>query len=213
MQNKVLLHTSNVNFSYSPDKQFGFPDIQMDRSETLLILGRSGVGKTTFLHLMAGLLKPDSGTIKLEGTSLGELNKRKLDHFRGRHIGLVFQRPHFVRSISVLDNLLLAQKLSLGKIDSAKAMNILDALGIADKKNDLPARLSVGEQQRASIARSILNEPSLILADEPTSALDDENCILVADLLEKTARDTHSGLMIVTHDNRLKQRFEKRLEL
>ncbi len=136
-----------------------------------------------------------------------------MDRFRGKHIGIVFQQSHFIRSLNVEDNLLLAQRLAGVKKDKAFIQRTLSDLGILNKSGRKTNQLSVGEQQRVSIARAVVTRPSLILADEPTSALDDANCHSVYNLLRNCAETTGANLLVVTPDNRLKDQVENRIEL
>jgi putative ABC transport system ATP-binding protein len=176
-------------------------------------LGQSGKGKTTLLHLLAGMIRPTAGIIKIQKTDITELGNRELDKFRGQHIGIIFQTAHFVDSISVLNNLMLSPFLSGKKIAESEAVKVLERLNVGHKAAQKPASLSVGEQQRCAIARAVFHKPAVILADEPTSALDDENAQQVIDMLEEQARQTGAALIIVTHDKRLKDRFQKQITL
>ncbi len=208
-----MLKTHSLFFSYNQQVEFHFPDIELEEGQHLLILGASGIGKTTLLHLLAGLLIPKSGSIELMGTRLKELSPAALDRFRGKHIGLVFQRPHFVQALSIGENLMLAQYLAGKPQDKQHLEAILHSLGIKAKLNEKPHRLSQGEQQRAAIALAVINSPQLILADEPTSSLDDTNCAKVADLLQEQADASGAQLIIITHDQRLKNKFQNTLTL
>lgn len=208
-----MLHTSGLKFSYQNGPSFSFPDFSCAKGEHMLLLGESGKGKTTLLHLLAGLLTPTAGSVRLNEKEMNRMNGRELDHFRGQNIGIVFQTSHFVQSLSVQDNLVLPQFLSGRKVDRKRASEVLARLNLADKLKKGTSQLSVGEQQRVAIARAIINSPSLILADEPTSALDDKNAAEVIRLLEEQATTTNSALVIVTHDKRLKDRFSKSIEL
>lgn len=208
-----MLQTKNIKFSYSNDTSFQFPDIACSNNEALLITGSSGKGKTTLLHLLAGILKPTSGNININDTDITILTEKKLDQYRGHHIGIVFQQSHFVASLSVLENVLLAQYLSGKKKDNKHALALLNSLGVLLQKNKKPSQLSIGQQQRVSIARALVNDPAVLLADEPTSSLDDENCYLVAGLLQQQSLQSNTALVIVTHDNRLKQLFHQSIDL
>jgi ABC-type lipoprotein export system ATPase subunit len=208
-----MLEVNQISYSYDGSETLSFPSFSCKQGEQLLILGPSGSGKTTLLHLLAGLLQPKQGEIKLNGTNINELASWKLDKFRGRNIGIVFQRSHFLGSLTVKKNLLMAQKLAHVKANKAHLQSLLERLNVAHKINAKPHRLSIGEQQRISIARALLNSPSLIVADEPTSALDDNNCEEVITLLEQQAKEHKAALVIVTHDNRLKERFSNIIEL
>jgi len=207
-----MIKTESLKFSYDGKKYFDFPDINLDSGENLLIIGNSGIGKTTLLHLLAGILKPISGSINVSGTDISKFSDTELDKFRGDNIGIVFQKPHFISSLTINENLKLAKYLSPSKtgVDPEK---ILESLNINDKYQQKPNQLSEGEKQRASIALALINSPSLILADEPTSSLDDFNCDNVIKLLKKQAKDHKAQLIVITHDARLKKHFKNNLNL
>ena len=207
-----MISTKGLNFKYNEQASFSFPDINLGKEEDLLIIGSSGIGKTTLLHLLAGLLESNSGSINLYGQDISKLTQHQIDKFRGQNIGIVFQKPHFVNSLTVKENLQLAQYLG-NKVDQNRIVDILSSLGILEKENKKPKKLSQGEKQRASIAMAIVNSPKLILADEPTSSLDDENCDRVIKLLKKQASEFNAQLIVITHDNRLKKHFKKSIKL
>tara|TARA_Y200000002_G_C22408759_1_gene548914 strand:+ start:91 stop:714 length:624 start_codon:yes stop_codon:yes gene_type:complete len=207
-----MISTKGLNFKYNEQASFSFPDINLGIDENLLIIGSSGIGKTTLLHLLAGLLESNSGSINLYGQDISKLTQHQIDKFRGQNIGIVFQKPHFVNSLTVKENLQLAQYLG-NKKDQNRIIDILSSLDILDKENKKPKKLSQGEKQRASIAMAIVNSPKLILADEPTSSLDDENCDRVIKLLKKQASEFKAQLIVITHDNRLKKHFKKSIKL
>ena len=207
-----MISTKGLNFKYNEQSSFSFPDINLGKDENLLIIGSSGIGKTTLLHLLAGLLESNSGSINLYGQDISKLTQHQIDKFRGQNIGIVFQKPHFVNSLTVKENLQLAQYLG-NKKDQNRIIDILSSLDILDKENKKPKKLSQGEKQRASIAMAIVNSPKLILADEPTSSLDDENCDRVIKLLKKQASEFKAQLIVITHDNRLKKHFKKSIKL
>lgn len=207
-----MIKTESLKFSYDGKKYFDFPDINLDSGENLLIIGNSGIGKTTLLHLLAGILKPESGSINISGTDISKFSDTELDKFRGDNIGIVFQKPHFISSLTINENLKLAKYLSPSKT-SGDAKKILESLNIEDKYQQKPNQLSEGEKQRASIALALINSPNLILADEPTSSLDDFNCDNVIKLLKKQAKDHKAQLIVITHDARLKKHFKNNLNL
>jgi len=208
-----MLVTRNLEFSYPNGPTFRFPDINCQERSRMLVIGESGKGKTTFLHLIAGILKPVSGEVEIAGRRTSVMTGGELDRFRGENIGIVFQTAHFVESLSVLDNLILPHYLTGRRIDRGYAKQVLTRLGLGDKGNRTPTSLSTGEQQRAAIARAMMNHPAVILADEPTSALDDKHAREVIALLEEEAANTGAALLIVTHDNRLKEFYANRVEL
>lgn len=210
----IMLISEAVQFSY-PNKgeSFRFPDIACTPEQPLLILGQSGKGKTTLLHLLGGLLRPQSGSIRIGNTDIVELSDSQLDAFRGQQIGIVFQQSHFVAAVSVLENLLLAPAMAGIRADKQRALALLTRLNLADKAHMRPAHLSVGQRQRAAIARALMCNPAVILADEPTSALDDENAHEVITLLRESAAAYNASLLIVTHDSRLKAVIENTIAL
>lgn len=208
-----MIQTNQISFSYGSQMQFLFPDISCNDGETLLITGNSGKGKTTLLHLLGGLLKPEKGSITISDTNIASLSDKKLDQFRGKNIGLVLQQSHFVASLSVLENITLASWLATGNKEEEKAKNLLEALDLTDQMHKKTSQLSIGQQQRVSIARALINSPKVLLADEPTSSLDDENASRVAELLSKLSKEFQAALIIVTHDQRLKSLFSNHIHL
>jgi len=208
-----MISTSALEYNYNNGPSFIFPDMECLANDQLLILGQSGVGKSTLLHLLGGLMPPTSGNINIAGTSISQLSGRRMDTFRGNNIGIIFQQNHFIAALSVIDNLLLAQSLS-GKPENRKrCQDLLDRLNIGDKSSQYTNSLSQGERQRVAIARSMINNPKLILADEPTSALDDVNCQEVLNMLREQAADEGAALIIVTHDGRLKDNVSNQVIL
>lgn len=208
-----MFSSHNLTFSYSPLKKFAFPDLHCEDRDTLLILGQSGSGKTTLLHLLALLLQPESGEITLNGQSLQSVSAGRKARVRAQELGIIYQRAHFVSSLTVLDNILLANYLGNKKQDKDKATYLADQLGFSEHLFKKPHQLSQGEQQRASIARSLMNEPAVILADEPTASLDDLNCHKVVALLKEQSQSIGASLIVVTHDQRLKDEFSNRVDL
>ncbi len=208
-----MLKSNSIQFTYDGETTFKFPDLNINSGDSLLVLGESGVGKTTFIQILAGLLKPSSGSLELNSINYSNLSSKKMDEFRGKNIGMIFQSPHFVRNISIIENLFLSLHLSNQKLDKEYAENILSQIGLAEKMNSLPDELSQGEQQRAAIALAVIKNPDLILADEPTSSLDDTNCQKIISLLKEQSASKNAKLIIITHDNRLKSQFKKSIIL
>ncbi|MEM7571431.1 MAG: ABC transporter ATP-binding protein [Bacteroidota bacterium] len=212
-QKAVMLATQDLAFSYPQGPELRFPDINCTAGEHWLLLGHSGSGKTTMLQLLAGLRAPSSGKILVADTEINQLPPSQLDVFRGQHIGLVFQQHHFVRALRVWENLAIAQQLAGKPVDRERISALLEQLKIQHKLDARPSQLSVGEQQRLSIARAIVNRPQLILADEPTSALDDQNAEQVLSLLQEQAQAVNATLLIITHDNRLTSKIHQQISL
>lgn len=208
-----MIYTQDLTFSYENGLTFRFDNLSCDAGETLLVTGGSGKGKTTLLHLLGGLLRPSGGEISINQTQVTTLSDAMLDRFRGANIGLVLQQSHFVAALTVLENVVLTSWLATGKKAEDKAKVLLEKLGLQEHWHKLPSQLSVGQQQRVSIARALINEPKLLLADEPTSSLDDENAYIVAELLAALSKEYQAALIVVTHDQRLKNMFEKQMLL
>ncbi len=208
-----MISTKKITFSYTKDQIFHMPDLYCEAGSALLITGDSGKGKTTYLHILAGLLKPKSGTIEIDKTDIVSLSEKATDKFRGKHIGVVFQKSHFIGALTVLENLEMASWLATGKKHTKRAKKLLEQLGIENQASKLPSQLSIGQQQRVSIARALINEPKVLLADEPTSSLDDKNAEKVIELLTSLSKEYKAALLIVTHDNRIKERFINKITL
>ena len=212
-----MIEVNDLSFSYDGNSTIEFPNFKCNSGEKLLLLGDSGTGKTTLLHLLCGLLRPKSGNLNIAGVDINTLNDRQLDKFRGRELGIVFQQSHFVQSLTVAENLSLPALMSGTDMNYSELQErtrvLLDRLGVGHKSNARPKDLSVGEQQRASIARALVHNPSVVFVDEPTSALDDKSTEAVIQLLEDETAKAGATLIIVTHDSRLKSRYKDRVEL
>ena len=208
-----MLNTADVTFSYTKETSFNFPDIKLSPGESLLILGKSGIGKTTLLHLLAGILSPDNGAILINDANISHFSIKELDAFRGKNIGIVFQNTIAVSSLTVYEN--LQARLYFSGISNQKEAieNILVQLDLVSVKNQKPNTLSTGQLQRLGIALGVIHKPAIILADEPTSSLDDENCALVIDLLKSQAKKSNANLIIITHDQRIKNAFTNTIVL
>jgi putative ABC transport system ATP-binding protein len=168
--------------------------------EQAALVGASGSGKTTLLHLIAGILAPDSGQVVLDGTDVAALSEAQRDVFRGRHIGYVFQTHHLLAGFSAFENVLLGMSFTGRAVDRAWARHLLESVGLSDRADYKPAKLSVGQQQRVAVARALANRPKLVLADEPTGALDEKNASQVLALIRDLCRQSSASLLLVTHD-------------
>ena len=208
-----MISTKNIRFSYNKDQEFIFPDLYCEAGSTLLITGDSGKGKTTYLHILAGLLSPTSGEINIAATDIVSLSEKRTDRFRGKNIGVVFQKSYFIAALTVLENLEMASWLATGKKHTKRAKKLLAQLDIDNQASKLPSQLSIGQQQRVSIARALINEPKVLLADEPTSSLDDKNAEKVMELLTSLSKEYKAALLIVTHDSRIKEKFINKITL
>ncbi len=187
-------------------------ELEIKQGERVLVNGPSGCGKTTLLNLVAGLLRPDGGTITVNGVRVDRLSTAKADVFRGRNIGLIFQSFQLLTPLSITDNLMLGARY--GRKWSAhdarkRAATLLDSVGLGPHKHRRPGELSIGEQQRVAIARALINEPPLLLADEPTASLDADNAAKVLDLLFDLCRAEGTTLVAVSHDRTFVSRFDR----
>lgn len=209
---KVLV-TESVQYSYNKYNSFTFPDVVCKKEEHILITGASGCGKTTLLHLISGLISPQSGSIYVRGEDITKLRGAELDRYRGSEIGIVFQVPHFIKSLSAFENLAIVASLNNQQLDKAYIDSLFASLNIDHCKNSKTTEMSQGELQRLSIARAMINKPSLILADEPTSSLDDRNCKEAISLLHRQSEKLQAGLVIITHDKRLIPDFSRIIHL
>ncbi len=208
-----MLSTRNLIHHFNSKKHIVFPDLNCESGQSLLILGPSGSGKSTLLHLLCGLLKPESGNISILNTDIVKLNSSETDAFRGKYIGVMLQKAHFISSLNVVENLLLFQSLAGLKKDIFQLKELLQNLGIESLENQKVQTLSQGEAQRLNLARALIQKPALILADEPTSSLDDQHAERIACTLQQHAETMNATLIIVTHDYRLKSIFQNHIQL
>ncbi|MGF1924843.1 MAG: ABC transporter ATP-binding protein [Bacteroidia bacterium] len=202
-----MISVESVVHQYGASPLISFSDWQIKAGDQWLLLGESGSGKTTLLHILTGILKPKQGEVIINGTSIYSLSSRELDRFRGRNIGIIFQRPHLIKSLTIAENLALAQSLAKLPRDEHRIKEVLESLDIADKRNSYPSELSQGQLQRVSIARAVINKPTLLIADEPTASLDDRNATAVLALLKQQSGLNQATLVVATHDKRVKDAF------
>lgn len=209
----TLLHIENLEFAYRERTVLRLAELELSSAETCAVIGPSGCGKTTLLHLIAGLLHPSRGFVRVLGQSFADLSSSACDRFRGQHLGIVFQRLHLLPALSVLENLVLAQRCARVTSNAKAACALLDQLGVGALRQSKPAALSQGQAQRVAIARALVHRPKLLLADEPTSSLDDANARLALDLLIAQARACGAALLVVTHDARVRGWMDRELHL
>ena len=208
-----MLSCLNISHKYNNENVVIFNNVSLIEGSQVLIVGNSGWGKTTILHILAGLLKPSQGEIFINDQSLYSKKPSEIDSFRGKNIGIVFQVPHFVNSFSVEENLFLTQELAGLKKNKNRVVEVLEKVKLAHKLKSKIYELSEGQKQRITIARAIINSPKIILADEPTSSLDDASCEDVIQLLKDSAEAEKAILIIVTHDQRIKDSFKEIIEM
>ena len=208
-----MISIQSVAHQYNRSPPITFKDWEIKDGEQWLLLGESGSGKTTLLHVLTGILKPTQGEVNINDTSIYNLSSKKLDQFRGRNIGIIFQKPHLIKSLTIFENLALVQSFAKLPQNQARIEEVLESLSIADKKKAYPNELSQGQLQRVSIARAVINKPALLIADEPTSSLDDKNATAVLNLLMQQSGLNQATLIVATHDKRVKDAFTTTYDL
>jgi len=184
--------------------------LRLDRGEDVLLVGNSGEGKSTLLHLVAGLLDPEAGEVRVAGRAIHRLVGAARDRYRADHVGMIFQTHHLLHGFTAVENVMTA--LAFSHVPPAehrgRARGLLDRLGI-DRHDAMPDALSIGQQQRVAIARALACEPELVLADEPTASLDPESAAEAVDLLRSACRERGAALLCVSHDPTLVERFSR----
>lgn len=183
----------------------------LEAGEQMALKGPSGCGKTTFLHLIAGILPVSGGRVQVGGTVVSELGEAARDQYRARSIGYVFQSFHLMRDFSCLENVELGMSFG-AKVDRSFAKSLLMRVGLGDRLDYRASQLSVGQQQRVAVARSLANRPKLVLADEPTGSLDVEAAEKAVTLLRELCEENGATLLLVSHDPSVVEQFEKRVD-
>ncbi len=187
-------------------------DFEAQSGELVMILGRSGSGKSTFLHLLGGLDRPTSGTIEFAGRNIAKLNEHKMAEYRLKDVGVVFQFYHLLTELTLFENVLLPSKIA-GSSKEKEAQRLIERVGLKERMKHYPAQLSGGEQQRTAIARALINNPAMILCDEPTGNLDEETAKSVFELLLSLNQEEKKTLIIVTHETSLVKQGKSVYEL
>jgi putative ABC transport system ATP-binding protein len=198
-----MIETEQLQFAYPSGKPMQFPDLSVAQGKVLLLSGSSGSGKSTWLALMAALVKSQVGTVRVAGQDLSVLHGRSADAWRARHIGFLPQKLHLSPALNASQNLELAFWAAGLPVNAARMAQVLTALGVANLAHRLPAQLSGGQAQRVALARALLMQPSVILADEPTASLDDAAAQDAVQLLVRCAQEQNTTLVIATHDSRV----------
>lgn len=190
-------------------------DLDIERGAFIALLGPSGCGKSTLLNLLSGIDLPDAGTIRIDGCSLTGMNEQERTRFRRRHIGFVFQFFNLIPTLTVAENLLLPLELNRFTTSDRcdRALELLDNVGLGDRRSSFPERLSGGEQQRLAIARALVHSPLLLLADEPTGNLDAAAGERILELLLKLHQETGTTIVMVTHSREVAARADRMLVL
>jgi len=199
-----MIRTQALSFHYPNGPTLTFADVDLPQGAVLLLSGPSGCGKSTWLALVAGLVRPSAGQLVVAGQDLNALNSVAADAWRARVIGFLPQKLHLSASLTVTQNLALAQWASGTPENPVAIRTALATLGVAELACRKPAQLSGGQAQRVALARAVLLQPKVILADEPTASLDDEAAQDAVGLLLATAQAQHATLVIATHDSRVR---------
>jgi ABC-type lipoprotein export system ATPase subunit len=193
----------------SPLAILDIKEFHLAAGEQAVLMGRSGCGKTTLLHVIAGISRPDSGTVRIDGTDITRLSEAGRDRFRADKIGYVFQTFNLLAGFSALENVLLGMTFSGGRPDAARARKLLERVGLAQRLTHRPAMLSVGEQQRVAVARALANQPKLLLADEPTANVDSGHQQQIIDLVRNSCQEENVALLLVTHTPEVAEQFAR----
>src|SRR5436190_2455619 len=209
-----MLQLRNIKKSYlEPDGGrlpiLDIAEFDVNDGEQMVLVGKSGCGKTTLLHTIAGITRADAGEIKIDGIDIATLSEAGVDKVRADRIGYVFQTFNLLPGFTALENVLLGMTFARGRKDPARAKHLLDRVGLSHRATHKPTALSVGEQQRVAVARALANRPSLLLADEPTANIDPRNPQKIVDLIRDSCREEKVSLIIVTHFLEVASQFER----
>ncbi len=212
-----MISIKNLKKSYinpetgKPQTVLFIPSLEIHPGDKVALFGSSGIGKTTLLHLISGLLTPDSGSITINGTDITKLGESARDAFRAGNIGYVFQTFNLLDGYTALENVLLGMVFTGNGAQKEAARKALEAVGLSHRLNYAPDQLSVGQLQRVAIARAVVNNPGILLADEPTGNLDPKTTADILDIL--FAQSEKKILLVVTHEEDVLKRFEKTINL
>jgi putative ABC transport system ATP-binding protein len=217
-----MLRVENLRKTFRPPDGEPVPVVDVPRfdlaaGEQAALLGSSGSGKTTLLNLLAGILALDAGSIQYtlanQTTDLAKLPEPARDHFRGQHIGYIFQTHHLLPGLTALENVLLGMSFTGRPADRKWATHLLDRVGLSHRLSYRPGKMSVGQQQRVAVARALANRPQLVLADEPTGALDLASAQQTLQLIRTLCTEVNAALLLVTHDLGIARQLSKQVEL
>ena len=211
----MILTGKQITKSYGDLKVLKGIDIEIKKGEIVSIVGASGAGKSTLLHILGTLDTADSGTIHIKNEDITKLNNNQMARFRNLNIGFVFQFHNLLPEFSAFENICIPGYISKQNVKETenKAMELMNLLGITDRKDNKPSELSGGEQQRASVARALVNNPEIVFADEPSGNLDSKNADELHSLFFKLREELNQTFVIVTHNEHLAQMADRILEI
>lgn len=209
-----MLSLENVKKSYVEPNGETLPILDISRfevaaAEQMAIVGRSGCGKTTLLHVIAGISGADDGVIRIDGIDIRRLAEAGRDKLRAEKIGYVFQTFNLLPGFTALENVMLGMTFARGRKDTNRARSLLERVGLAHRMTHKPSAMSVGEQQRVAVARSLANRPNLLLADEPTANVDPSRQQAIVELIRQTCEEENIALVMVTHASEVSNQFER----
>lgn len=217
---KIILESKNIFKSYQNNKKLKLEvlkdiSLSIEENKISVIVGASGAGKSTLLHILSGLDRPDSGEVFFEAENIFNYSDEKLTHFRNKNIGFVFQFHHLLPEFTAAENIAIPKLAAGAKLNDAllRAEELLELVGLIDRKDHKPAELSGGEQQRVAVARALVNDPKIIFADEPTGNLDSKNSESIHHLILKLKNDFNKTFVIVTHNPELMNLADKIFEI
>ena len=209
-----MLISENISFSIDGQKLFSDINFKIETGKDLLITGPSGIGKTTLLSILSGLQKPTQGNVLYNDINLYNLAENKIDEFRGKQLGIIFQNFNLINTFTIKQNLQLVNT-ALNKKDNNHIYELLQRVGLADKSHIKVSNLSIGEKQRVAVARAFIGNPKWIFCDEPTSSLDDKNTAIIINLIKEESLRCKASLVLITHDLRIQKilKFDQILKL
>lgn len=213
----TIVETENLKKYYGEEpnitKALDGINFSVEKGEFVAIVGSSGSGKSTLLNMLGGLDTPTSGSIKIQGTNLLELNDEELTIFRRRNVGFIFQNYNLLPMLNVYENIVLPIKLDGQVVDQKFLSEIISILGLEEKLNNIPKMLSGGQQQRVAIARALITKPAIILADEPTGNLDSRTSQDVLELIQNTSRKFEQSIVMITHNEHIADLAERIIQI
>lgn len=207
-----VVHLENLHLRRGGELILAIPELRLESGSQTVLMGGSGSGKSSLIHLLAGFLAPSSGRYRFQDKDVSSLKETEWDQLRASEVGVVFQHYPLLRGFSVLENLLIPMGLA-GRPDRQRANSLLERVGLGHRLHHRPAQLSAGQRQRVALVRALVNAPALVLADEPTAHLDPESGKAALSLLKELVNEAGSTLVLVTHDHSLKTEFSSHLSL